>query len=415
MLKDGTKVVTKVQRPLISDMMHEDFILLKKLADLVNKVVSNPEAETIDLKTVIVELEKVTEDELNFLVEAENTKFFKEQCITDENIISCPTVLDELTTPRIYTMTFVDGYSVSKKDRMVEDGYDPQAIGKAIVDNFVHQVLDVGTFHADPHQGNIMVSAGKPYWIDFGMIGRIGKKEIDLLQTMILSLVSGDSEGIVNCVMSMGSTSSSTNRDKLQEDADIFLSKFTSVTSLSDMDMSSVFTELTDLASKHHIKLPGEYTMLARSVLAIEGVIEQLCPDLNLLEIISTKLTERIKKSFDIKQTLIDAGKGILAAGKKTAKIPELCADALGGLAKGKMKINMELTGIDEPLRRIGVFVKNVVLAIVACIMFIGSCILSSVDITPKTSNGMPIIAVVMMVFSIALGIHAIRQMTIKK
>ena len=47
--------------------------------------------------------------------------------------------------------------------------------------------------------------------------------------------------------------------------------------------------------------------------------------------------------------------------------------------------------------------------------MFIGSCILSSVDITPKTSNGMPIIAVVMMVFSIALGIHAIRQMTIKK
>ena len=37
-LKDGTKVVTKVQRPLIADMMREDFVLLKKLAGLVNTV-----------------------------------------------------------------------------------------------------------------------------------------------------------------------------------------------------------------------------------------------------------------------------------------------------------------------------------------------------------------------------------------
>ena len=66
-------------------------------------------------------------------------------------------------------------------------------------------------------------------------------------------------------------------------------------------------------------------------------------------------------------------------------------------------------------MQRIGVFVRNVVLALIACIMFIGSCILSSVDITPKTSNGMPLIAVVIMVCSIALGIHAVKQMTTKE
>ena len=414
-LKDGTKVVTKVQRPLINEMMHEDFILLKKLADLVHIVVSDPDSETIDLKTVIVELEKVTEDELDFRVEAENTKFFKANCIEDENVISCPTVVDELTTSRIYTMTYVDGFSLAKKDKIDAAGYDKEAIGTAIVNNFVHQILDVGTFHADPHQGNIMLSEGKPYWIDFGMIGRIGKKEIDLIQNAILSLVGNDASGVVDCVMAMGSTSPNTNRDKLEEDAQIFLSKYASSTSLSDIDMSAIFTELMDLASKHHIKLPGEYTMLARSVLAIEGVIEQLCPSLNLIEIISNKLTERIKKSFDIKQTLLDAGKGLISSTKKTAKIPELCADALGGLAKGKTKINMEITGLDEPLARIGVFVRNVVLALIACIMFIGSCILSSVDITPKTENGMPLIAVVIMVCSIALGIHAVKQMTTSK
>ena len=414
-LQDGTKVVTKVQRPLINEMMHEDFVLLKKLADLVHMVSTNPDEESVDLKQVIVELEKVTDEELDFRVEAENTKYFKENCIEDENVVTCPDVIDELTTSRIYTMTFVDGCSVSKKERLVAEGCNLDSIGRALVENFVHQVLDVGTFHADPHQGNIMVSSGKPYWIDFGMIGRITKKQIDQLTSVIISLIGCDTEGVVNGIMAMGSASPSTNRDKLVEDADLFLSQFTTATSISDMDMASIFTEVTDLAAKHHIKLPGEYTMLGRSVLAIEGVIEQLCPELNLLEIMTNKLTDHIKKSFDLKQTILDAGKGLVNSGKKAAKIPELCADALSGLAKGRTKINMEITGIDEPLERIAEFTRNIVIAVIACVLFIGACILSSVDITPKTSNGMPLIAVVIMVCSIALGVHAVKQMTNRK
>lgn len=53
-LKDGTKVVTKVQRPLIGDMMRKDFVLLKKLAKLVNVVSSkDSEDQVIDLVSVI--------------------------------------------------------------------------------------------------------------------------------------------------------------------------------------------------------------------------------------------------------------------------------------------------------------------------------------------------------------------------
>ena len=124
-LKDGTAVVTKVQRPLIADMMKKDYAMLKKLAKLVNVVMDEDEDEqTIDLYSVIEELEKVTDEELDFRVEARNTKFFKENCIPDEEKITCPTVIDELTTSRIFTMTLVDGYTVSHKDRIIEDGYD---------------------------------------------------------------------------------------------------------------------------------------------------------------------------------------------------------------------------------------------------------------------------------------------------
>ena len=416
-LKDGTRVVIKVQRPLIADMMRKDFVLLKKLGKIVNTVNEGNEdsEQTIDLVSVIEELEKVTEEELDFRVEAENTRFFKENCIADEEKITCPTVIDELTTERIFTMTFVDGYSISNRDRLIEEGYDPVQIGSVILDNYLHQVLDVGTFHADPHQGNIMVSHGKPVWIDFGMIGRITDADVNLLQSLILSLINRDMDTLVNSIMSMGATSPKTNRSKLMEDADAMVEKYMNVTSLNDLDLSTLLDEVMDLADKHHISLPGKYTMLVRSIATIEGVIEQLCPELNLFEQVTDKLTDRLKKSINVEQELISAGKDVLELGKKVSKMPGLAYDALNNAVKGRLKINFELTGYEEILQRLSATVNNVVLALFACVLFIGSCILSSTDIQPQTPDGQPVAAAVGMVFSIALAIYTVRRMTKKK
>lgn len=218
----------------------------------------------------------------------------------------------------------------------------------------------------------------------------------------------GDAEEVVNGIMSLGATSPKTNRDKLVEDAEIFLNKYSGTKSISDINMADLIDEITELASKHSISLPGQLTMLGRSLLALEGVIEQLCPELDLFKLLSDKLIERNKQDFDIKQVLLNVG-------KKIYKIPGLMADSLNMVAKGKMKLNMEITGYEEPLDRIGVYVKYVVLSLIACFLFIGSCILSSVDLQPKTSTGMPLISIVGIVFSIALSIYSIRKLTKKK
>ena len=416
-LKDGTKVVTKVQRPLIAEMMREDFVLLKKMATAVNVVKEADEGseQMVDLLSVIEELEKVENEELDFRVEAENTRFFKESCIDDEEKISCPTVIDELTTERLFTMTFVDGYSISKRDRLIEEGYDPEQIGSVILDNYLHQVLDVGTFHADPHQGNIMVSHGKPVWIDFGMIGRISDADVNIIQSLILSLIERDLDKLVNAIMSMGAASPQTNRGKLMEDADMMFDKYMNVTNLQELDLSSLLDEVMTLAEKHHISLPGKYTMLVRSIATIEGVIEQLCPELNLFKQITDRLMERVKQNIDVEQKLLAAGKDALDVGKKVSRMPALAYDALNNMVKGRTKISFELTGYEDVLKNVNTTVKNIVFALFSCVLFIGSCILSSVDMQPKTPTGQPVVAAFGMVISVALGIYTIKRMSKKK
>ena len=424
-LKDGTEVVVKVQRPLIADMMRKDFVLLKKLSgtlDLVAETDEDGEVEkAIDLYEVIDELEKVTEEELDFRIEAENTRFFRENCIEDEEKISCPAVIDALTTERIFTMTFVDGYSISKRDRVIEEGYDVDEIGTAIVDNYLHQVLDVGTFHADPHQGNIMISHGKPVWIDFGMIGRVTDKDINTIQTLILSLIDMDLDGLVNGICALGAASPKTDRAKLIEDADVFISKYMNVTNLDDLDTAALLGEIMDLAGKHHISLPGKFTMLVRSIATIEGVLEEFCPKLNLFTLLTDRFMERAKKNFDLKAELTSGGKEVLSMGKKAIKIPALASDALNTFVKGRSKMTLEVTGYEELVKKGSKTLKNLVLAVFACILFLGSCmlyigtcILKMVADQSKPLDGMPVVAGLGFVASIGLAIYVIKRLSKK-
>ena len=410
-LKDGTRVVTKVQRPLIADMMRKDFVLLGRLVDLVNIVEEDSDEQVIDFKSVIEQLEQVTKAELDFRIEAENTRLFKKECIDDEERISCPTVIDDLTTERVFTMTYIDGCSIDDTEKLLAEGCDLSEIGGVIVDSYLHQILDVGTFHGDPHQGNILVSHGKPYWIDFGMIGHITDKDIDLIQTAVKGMLIQDSNVLVNAVMGMGAASEKTDRTKLTHDAEGFIEKYMNAKSVSDINMTEVFDEMMSLAAKNHVSMPGRFTMLARSITTMEGVIEQLCPDLNIFNMLYAKMKERRWQNANIKRELYEKGKELFNAGKKTARIPILASEALDAMVKGKTKVGFELTGYEEPLNRISHFLRYTVLTLVASVLFIGSCILCTTSFKPLLPNGVPLLAVAGIIFSIALAIFSIKKL----
>ena len=410
-LKDGTRVVTKVQRPGIAEMMREDFVLLKKFAGMINIVAEGDEdAESVDLLGILIELEKVTEEELNFQVEAENTRLFRELCIEDDSVVSCPRIIDSLTTQRILTMTFVEGYSLSHRDRVERDGYDRLEIGKALLNNYLHQVLDAGLFHGDPHQGNIMVSGGVPYWIDFGMVGRISETNISSIQNLIFALVQEDVEALTNAALALGTVKGKLNKTRLMDDLEAISSKYMSAKNLMDIDVGKLMMELTDLLNEHHIAVSAEYTMLIRSLVTMEGVIEKFCPELDLFAFLQEKLVARAKDSFDIKEKLTSSMESLASTATRTVKLPSLAYDALRNLVKGRMKVSVEPTGYEEPIRVLVEVIINVLLGVFACVLFNGSCTLCTTQIPPLI-DGVPLFALAGFAVSIALAIYSIKKL----
>lgn len=80
-------------------------------------------------------------------------------------------------------------------------------------------------------------------------------------------------------------------------------------------------------------------------------------------------------------------------------------------MVKGKTKVRFELSGYEEPLNRIFHFLRYTVLTLVALVLFIGSCILCTTDFKPILANGVPLLAVAGIIFSIALAIYSIKKL----
>ena len=181
-LKDGRKVVIKVQRPNIDVVMRQDIMLFKTI---IKPIKFAPSVGTIDLNEVLEDLWKITQQELNFFVEAINTIKFKEVSDKYEGI-SCPEIVRKYITQKVLTMEFIDGFSIDNELKLEEYEINRKKITKKLANNFISQVLKEEFFHADPHKGNIMIrmtekenSKGEIkkvpeiVWIDFGMIKKV--------------------------------------------------------------------------------------------------------------------------------------------------------------------------------------------------------------------------------------------------
>ena len=260
-----------------------------------------------------------------------------------------------------------------------------------------------------------MVSGGRVHWIDFGMIGEITEADITALENIVVGLLKSDTDLMADGVLSIGLNTGGCDRNKLKDDLELFCTKYKNVSSLSDIDFSGLLGEVCDLSEKHHIMMPGRFTMLVRSFLTIEGVMEQLCPELDLFEVISGKLMDRLKKSFSLEKEIMNMGSGILDVGKKVSRIPQLIADTLSDIMKGRLKVNFQLSGYEDLIQELNEKVNDIILVIVGCVLFSGGCKLCETQIRPILPNGIPLIAVFVLMVGGSMLIFALKRIFRKK
>ena len=393
------QVVVKVQRPHIREVMELDISLLHRATKMLKLAPSL--ANTVDFNMVLDEMWAVAQQEMNFLEEAANAERFANNN-REFVYIGCPRIYHDYTTEKILVMEYIDGIQVDDIAQWEEAGYDRVEIGRKLAENYVTQIVDQAYFHADPHPGNIRIREGQIVWIDLGMMGTIAKRDQELLKRGVLALVKGNVDELKTVLLTLGEHNGKINHPGLYGDIDDFLLRYGSM-ELGEMDLGRMMEDVLALASAHHISMPPGISMLARGVVTIQGVLSTLDPEASIVEIMAAHLSATALQNLDIGKELKESGLTLLSSGKKAMDIPAQLSDILKMTIKGQTKLNLEVTGSEEPLAQVDKMVNRLILCIITAALLLGSSLLCTTDMQPKVL-GIPLLGSLGYLLALILG-----------
>lgn len=370
-LVSGERVVVKVQREGIHDLMEQDIALMRHAAGLLKLGTG----DTVDLNVVLDEMWVASQEEMDFLTEAANGEKFYE-LNRDVKYVTCPRIHRNLTTRNVLVMEYIDGYSMADLDGLKQAGYDLSEIGRKLADNYIKQITDDGFFHADPHMGNLMVRDGQIVFIDMGMMGRLSARDQALFTKGIRAVAQRDVESVAGVLLAMGKSAGHVDRLKLQQDLDDMLTKYGDA-SLGSMDMARILNEGMDLAKSHHISMPAGVTMLVRGIGTLEGVVVRLSPDVDIISVTAAHVAGSMFANVNMRDELGKIALAVMQSGRKALDLPALMADALRLNNKGQSKLNLEMSASDAAQNGLADLALMLVAGLVACALILAGAIMA--------------------------------------
>ena len=402
-LTTGERVVVKVQRPGIYKVMARDMVLLKRASRLV-RVVSHSQ-DVIDFDMVLEEKWGIAKQEMDFLIEADHIEEFR-HLNQDEAFVTCPNVYRNLTTQHILVMEYVDGVRIDDFDGLRARGVDITLLGRRLGENYVKQIIEDGYFHADPHPGNIWVRGGRIVWLDLGMMGRLSNRDRTAIRKAVIALANHDTFEMKTAVLALGVPRGHINHTALYQDIDALMAQYSTL-DFRDLRMGVLTRQIMNILRVHHIACPQGLSMFARGLLTIEGVMRLVCPKVSFVEIFAKSLQLNYKKNFDWREEISKAKRESYLLMRKSMALPEQISDILKMTMSGQTKVNLDLTGSEEPLRHVDKMVNRVIVAVLCAALLLGSSTICTTNMTPKIME-IPLLGFVGYLIAFVLSIRLI-------
>ncbi len=401
-LVTGETVAVKVQRPGIRSVMAQDIDIVRSLARRADRFMGDE--QFVDITSVIEELWQSFREETDFLVEAHSLEEFRHnnaKCA----YVTCPRPFMGLCTRHVVVMDYIEGIPIAHYGELRAQGYDLEEIGVKVVENYVTQLLDDGFFHADPHPGNILISGGKIAYIDLGIMGRLSAHDRRAISEMLFAVGEGDTVRLKDGLLMFATGTETTEIDhaRLLADLDLVVRNY-GMASFGELDLARFLSAIVTLARRNGLELPGSVTMLGRTMVTLEGTVEDMLENDSIVDILTNRVrreTHLLEETKREAETLViesrRATHGLLNAAAQTS-------EAMNMLTRGQLRMNFKLVGSDDPIADFGHAFDRLTMGIVIAGLFIGSSIIYFSGVKPLVL-GVPLLGFVGFLTALILGV----------
>jgi ubiquinone biosynthesis protein len=311
-LPDGRALAVKLLRPGVEEAIAREGAALGLAARWARRL--SRRARRLEPVAFVATVREALEKEVDLRREAGAADAFREIAAFDGHL-RAPRVDWSRTARRVVTTDWVNGTPLTAPDALA--GVDRAALADKVTRGFLAAALDHGVFHADMHEGNLIVGAEGDLWaIDYGIMGRIGEAERRFLAEILHAFLRRDYRRAAAVHFEAGYVPAT-------GDAGEFAHALRAVgepiwgKTAREVSMGRVLLHLFDVTEQFGMHLRPELVLLQKTMVQVEGVARGIDPDHDIWEsarpVVERFMTRELGPEGVAKRALEDVRAGLSA------------------------------------------------------------------------------------------------------
>ena len=333
-LKD---IAIKILRPNIKKEFNDEIDALMLLAYIIENIATK--TKRLKLMEVVFLLKEITNHEMDLRFEAAAANEFAENTKNDVGF-NVPKIYWNFTSEKVLTLDWIEGVSIREKDILEKRGINIKNLSSDIIQHFLRHAVRDGFFHADMHQGNLLINkSGQLVTIDFGIMGRLDKLNRKFLAEILYGFIVRDYKKVADVHIIAGLVPKNVNVDELAQ-ALRSIGEPIFGQSVKDISGGKLLKQLFDITEKFNMQTQPQLLLLQKTMVVVEGVARKLNPETNIWETSKPVLEKWLKETKDPISNLRETLKDSTEVLRKLPELPQImdkANQALTFLASGQI------------------------------------------------------------------------------
>ena len=343
-LMDGTRVVLKVQRPGIREVIETDVGILEGIAERAEKAF--PGLAVYNLPGLVREFARQIRRELDFVSDGKNADLLARNLEGVEGV-RVPRIYWRYSCERLLVMEYIQGVRIDDVEAIRKMGYDPKVIAVRGFKAYLKQIFEDGFFHGDPHPGNLVVTTeGDIVFLDFGLMGIFRPERRDVMLRMLVALEDKDVDGLMKTFQQVGIRVREPLMDPFKDDVYLMLLEGESFN--PEQPGTSVFQGLTTLLNKYRIRVPLVMMLMLKVMIQMQDDGLLLYPEFNFMKETRPYLGEILTKRMLSQETVRKTTLGLTDALQNLTEIPQSINETMKMLSGGTVRFKVAHDDLDR-------------------------------------------------------------------
>jgi len=333
-------VAIKILRPDIKKIFNEEIDALLLLAFIVESLLKK--TKRLKLFEVVFLLKEITNHEMDLRFEAAAANEYLENTKNDAGF-NVPKIYWNFTSENIMTLDWIDGISIRETEELSKRNINTKKLSSDIIQHFLRHAVRDGFFHADMHQGNVLIdNSGQISTVDFGIMGRLDKLNQRFLAEILFGFIQRDYKKVAEVHIMAGLVPKGVDVNELAQ-ALRSIGEPIFGQSVKDISGGKLLKQLFDVTEKFNMQTQPQLLLLQKTMVVVEGVARKLNPETNIWETSKPVLENWLKEKKDPINTFNETLENSTEILKRLPELPEImdkANQALTYLASGQIPQN---------------------------------------------------------------------------